>query len=94
MSKLIFLGCLSKKNYESTCQNAIKLIQFLDNEYQVYDNTPCCGSLLYHTSLEEEQVVHQQFVIEWFKTREVSKIVTICAGCYNYLSTNYKENHP
>ena len=28
MTKLIFLGCLSKKLYESTCKNAIKLIQY------------------------------------------------------------------
>ena len=57
MSKLIFLGCLSKKKYESTCHNAIKLIQSLDKEYQVYDDVPCCGSLLYHTSLKEEKAV-------------------------------------
>ncbi len=92
MSKLIFLGCLSKKNYEPTCQNAIKLIQFLDSEYQVYEDVPCCGSLLYHTSLKEEQIEHQQFVNDWFKERKVSEIVTICAGCYNYLCTYYKEN--
>ena len=92
MTKLIFFGCLSKKNYESTCQNAIRLIQFLDNEYQVHEEVPCCGSLLYHTSPKEEQIEHQQIVNNWFKEREVSEIVTICAGCYNYLSTYYKEN--
>ena len=92
MSKLIFLGCLSKKNYELTCQNAMRLIQFLDNEYQIYNDVPCCGSLLYHTSLKEEQIKHQQQVNDWFKQNDITEIVTICAGCYNYLSTYYKEN--
>ena len=41
MTKLIYFGCLSAKNYESTCNNAKKLIQFLDNEFQVIDDPQC-----------------------------------------------------
>ncbi len=91
MSKLIFLGCLSRKNYPSTCENAIKLIQFLDEEFIVLDDAPCCGSLAYHTASDEDLINYLQSVNDWFKANEVKEIVTICAGCYNYLSRYYQE---
>ncbi|MFW9952564.1 MAG: (Fe-S)-binding protein, partial [Candidatus Thorarchaeota archaeon] len=30
-----------------------------------------------------------KYVNDWFKSNNVSKIVTICAGCYNYLTKYY-----
>jgi len=53
MSKLIYLGCLSNRLYESTCKNAIKIIQFLDNEYQLIEDPPCCGSLAFNITPDE-----------------------------------------
>ena len=91
MTKLIYLGCFSIKNYNSTCENAIKLIKFLDNEYQVLNDVPCCGSLAYHISSDDELKNHVKFVNDWFKSNNISNIVTTCAGCYNYLSKNFKE---
>ncbi len=91
MTKLIFLGCLSSSIYQDTCKNAEKIIKFLDNEYQVLDNPPCCGSLAYHTSTDEELKIHVVFVNDWFRTNNVTELVTICAGCYNYLSRYYNE---
>lgn len=91
MSKLIFFGCLSKEKYKSTCENAKRIITYLDKEYQVFDDVPCCGSLAYHISTPEELKKHIQFVNEWFKEHDITEIVTICAGCYNYLSRYYKE---
>jgi len=91
MTKLIFLGCLSKKLYESTCKNAVKLIQFLDNEYQELENTPCCGSLAYHITEDESMRKHVEYVNNWFKTNEITDLVTICAGCYTYLTSYYKK---
>lgn len=91
MSKLIFLGCLSSSKYLETCKNAEKLIKFLDNEYQVLDNVPCCGALAYHFSSDEELKNHTQFVNEWFKENDITELVTICAGCYNYLSHYYPK---
>jgi Fe-S oxidoreductase len=94
MTKLIFLGCLSRSRYEATCENAIKLIKSLDEEFQIIDNPPCCGALAYHITKDEDLREHVRFVNEWFKVHEVSKIVTICAGCYNYLTRYYKEFIP
>ncbi|MFW9897010.1 MAG: (Fe-S)-binding protein [Candidatus Thorarchaeota archaeon] len=91
MTKLIFLGCLSKKLYDSTCKNAIKLIQNIDKEYQEIENPPCCGSLAYHITSDEEMKDHVKFVNEWFKTNEVTDLITICAGCYAYFTRYYKE---
>ena len=91
MSKLIFLGCFSSSKYLETCKNAEKLIKFLDNEYQILDNVPCCGSLAYHISSDEELQNHIQFVNEWFKENDVTELITICAGCYNYLTHYYSE---
>ena len=91
MTKLIYLGCLSTRSYESTCENAIKIIQFLDSEYQVIENPPCCGSLAYNITSDETMKEHVQFVNEWFKTNNITELVTICAGCYSYLSRYYKE---
>ena len=91
MTKLIFLGCMSLKNYNSTCENAIKIIKFLDNEYEVLEDPPCCGSLAYHITTDEDLKDHVQFVNNWFESNNVSELVTICAGCYRYFDKYYKE---
>jgi len=91
MTKLIYLGCLSQENYKSTCENAIKIIQFLNNEYKIIENPPCCGSLAYHISTDDELKNHVQYVNNWFKANDITELVTICAGCYNYLSRYYKD---
>jgi len=91
MRKLIYLGCLSSSKYKETCENGIKIIKFLDDEYEILDGVPCCGALSYHISNDEELKKHVEFVNNWFKSNDVSKIVTICAGCYNYLTRYYKQ---
>ena len=91
MSKLIYLGCLSGKLYESTCKNTIKLIQFLDSEYQVIENAPCCGSLAFNITSDDTMKKHVETVNEWFKTKSITELVTICAGCYSYFTRYYKE---
>ncbi len=91
MRKLIYLGCLSSSKYKETCENGIKIIKFLDEEYEVLGDVPCCGALSYHISNDEELKKHVEFVNNWFKSNDVSKIVTICAGCYNYLTRYYKQ---
>lgn len=91
MSKLIYLGCLSTRFYDSTCKNAIKIIQFLDSEYQVIENPPCCGSLAYNMTSDEIMKKHVEFVNDWFKTNNITELVTICAGCYSYFTRYYKE---
>lgn len=91
MTKLIYLGCLSQKSYEPTCKNAIKIIKFLDDEYKVLDDAPCCGSLAFNISSDEELKTHVQYVNNWFKANDITELVTICAGCYSYLTKYYKE---
>ena len=91
MTKLIYLGCLSQKNYESTCKNAIKIIKFLDDEYKVLDDAPCCGSLAFNVAQDEELKTHVQYVNSWFKDNDITELVTICAGCYSYLTKYYQE---
>jgi len=91
MRKIIYLGCLSSSKYKETCENGIKIIKFLDDEYEILDNVPCCGALSYHISSDKELKKHVEFVNNWFKSNDVSKIVTICAGCYNYLTRYYKQ---
>jgi len=91
MRKLIYLGCLSSSKYEETCENGIKIIKFLDDEYEILDGVPCCGALSYHIANDEELKKHVEFVNNWFNSNDVSKIVTICAGCYNYLTRYYKQ---
>jgi Fe-S oxidoreductase len=91
MTKLIFLGCLSNSKYKSTCANAIKIIKTLDPDFTVLDDPPCCGALSYHIANDNELKIHVEFVNNWFKTNKVSEIVTICAGCYNYLTKYYSQ---
>ncbi|MHA1104710.1 MAG: (Fe-S)-binding protein [Promethearchaeota archaeon] len=91
MTKLIFLGCLSSTRYQETCKNAIKIIKFLDPTYEILEDVPCCGALAYHISNDNELKTHVEFVNSWFKSNDVSEIVTICAGCYNYLTRYYKQ---
>lgn len=91
MRKLIYLGCLSSSKYKETCENGIKIIKFLDDEYEILDSVPCCGALSYHIANDEELKKHVEFVNNWFNSNDVSKIVTICAGCYNYLTRYYKQ---
>ena len=91
MSKLIYLGCLSNRLYESTCKNAIKIIQFLDNEYQIIEDPPCCGSLAFNITPDETMRAHVEFVNNWFKKNNISELVTICAGCYSYFTRYYSE---
>ncbi len=90
MTKLIFLGCLSRNRYKETCENALKIINQLDSEYEVIDDTPCCGSLSFHVASQAELKKHVEEVNQWFKDHHVNELVTICAGCYRYL-TGYKE---
>jgi len=91
MTKLIYLGCLSQKNYKSTCENAIKIITNLDKEYKVLDDVPCCGSLAYNVSTDEDLKSHVQYVNNWFKANGITELITICAGCYSYLTRFYSE---
>ena len=91
MTKLIFKGCLSAKHYESTCKNAVKIIQHLDSEYQVIENPPCCGSLSFNITSDEIMKDHVEFVNNWFIDNNVRELVTICAGCYSYFTRYYKE---
>jgi len=57
----------------------------------VLENAPCCGALAFHISTDMELKEHIQFVNNWFKENDVTNLVTICAGCYNYLVKNYVE---
>ena len=91
MTKLIFLGCLSNSKYKETCDNAIKIIKFLDGDYQALDNPPCCGALAHQIAPIEEIVDHVNLVNNWFKKNDISELVTICAGCYNYLTRYYPD---
>lgn len=91
MTKLIFLGCLSTSKYKSTCANAIKIIQTIDPSYILLDDVPCCGALSYHIGNDLELKDHIEFVNNWFKKNDISEIVTICAGCYNYLTKYYSH---
>jgi len=91
LTKLIFLGCLSKTRYQETCKNAIKIIKTLDSEYEIYEDVPCCGALAYHIGSESELKTHVEYVNDWFKSKNISNIVTICAGCYNYLTKYYPQ---
>lgn len=91
MTKLIYLGCLSKTRYQETCKNAIKIINYLDPSYTVLDDVPCCGALSYHIGSDIELKDHVEFVNNWFEKNDVSEIVTTCAGCYNYLTKYYTQ---
>ena len=91
MTKLIFLGCLSNSKYKHTSANAIRIVQTIDSNYKVLENTPCCGALSYHVGNDSELKEHVEFVNNWFKENNVSEIVTICAGCYNYLNKHYNQ---
>ena len=91
MTKFIYLGCFSKEHYKSTCENAIKLIKFLDSEYQILNDAPCCGSLAYHVSSDEELRSHVKYVNTWFNDNNITNIVVICAGCYNYFNKYYNQ---
>jgi Fe-S oxidoreductase len=91
MAKMIYLGCLSDSRYNTTCENAIKLIKMIDDQYEVFENVPCCGALAYHLSNDEELQIHVNFVNQWFKNNNIEEIVTICAGCYNYLTRYYPQ---
>ncbi|MHA1803918.1 MAG: (Fe-S)-binding protein [Promethearchaeota archaeon] len=91
MTKLLYLGCLSRNRFKNTCENAIKLVQAIDPEYAVLEDAPCCGSLTFHVSNDQELKKHVEFVNQWFKDNNVEKLVTICAGCYRYLTGYYPE---
>ena len=58
MTKLIFLGCLSRTRYQKTCKNATKIIKQLDSEYEVLEDVPCCGALAYHIGSDSELKNH------------------------------------
>ncbi len=89
--KLIYLGCLSSSKYKDTCENGIKLINLIDEEYEVLEEVPCCGALAYHITKEEEMKKHADFVNTWFQENDIDKITTICAGCYQYLTRYYPK---
>ena len=91
MTKLIYLGCLSSTRYQETSKNAIKIIKFLDPNFTVLDDVPCCGALSYHISSDTELKDHVETVNQWFELNNVSEIVTTCAGCYNYLTKYYTQ---
>jgi Fe-S oxidoreductase len=91
LTKLIYLGCLSKSRYQETCKNAIKIINYLDPSYTVLDDVPCCGSLSYHIGSDIELKDHIVYVNNWFELNNISEIVTTCAGCYNYLTKYYTQ---
>ncbi|MBD3196613.1 MAG: hypothetical protein GF317_16275 [Candidatus Lokiarchaeota archaeon] len=89
--KLIYLGCLSSTKYTDTCENAIQIINKIDDEYKVLEEAPCCGALAYHITPDTTLEEHVNLVNDWFKKNNVEKIVTICAGCYNYLTYYYPK---
>lgn len=89
--KLLYMGCLSRANFPEMCENAKRIVNFLDSEFEVLNKVPCCGSLLHNTSTSQDQSNYMSEVYEWFKTNNISEMVTICAGCYNYLTRYYPE---
>jgi len=91
MNKIIFLGCLSNSRYKDTCENATKIIKLLDNEYQELVNPPCCGALAHQIAPFDEIKDHVKLVNDWFKANNVNELITICAGCYNYLTRYYPK---
>ncbi|MGV9173571.1 MAG: (Fe-S)-binding protein [Promethearchaeia archaeon] len=90
-NKLIFLGCLSQEKYPETCNNAIQLIQKVDPEYQIIENAPCCGSVTHHIGESKHLQNHEHDVHKWLKNHNITKLVTICAGCYNYFMNEYPK---
>ncbi|MBD3253770.1 MAG: hypothetical protein GF383_01690 [Candidatus Lokiarchaeota archaeon] len=91
MTKLIYFGCLSSARYQEACESSKKIIQSLDKEFEVIENPPCCGSLAHQLANEEEIADHVKMVNEWFKENNVEELITICAGCYNYLTKYYPK---
>jgi len=91
MTKLIYFGCLSNTKYKDTCENAAKIIRYLDDKYHIIEDPPCCGSLAHHVASKEELVEHVKIVNDWFKANNITDLVTICAGCYNYLTRYYPK---
>ena len=89
--KLIFLGCLSNSRYKDTCANAIKIIQHIDNQFETVQDVPCCGSLSYQITDIERMRDHVNYVNDWLQTQDVTELVTICAGCYNYFTKYYPK---
>jgi len=91
MTKLIYFGCLSGSKYKGTCENATKIIKFLDDEYQIIDDPPCCGALAHQVAVREDIENHVKLVNDWFKSNDITELITICAGCYSYLTRYYPQ---
>ena len=92
--KGIFLGCLSRERYDETCKHAIEIIQKLDEDYSLLEEAPCCGSVNHHIASVEEIKNHAMSVYQYFTDNNITEIITICAGCYNYFTTYYPEILP
>jgi Fe-S oxidoreductase len=63
----------------------------IDPSYTVLEGVPCCGALSFHIGNNIELKKHVEFVNDWFKKNNISEIVTICSGCYNYLTNYYPQ---
>ena len=75
MTKLIYFGCLSGSKYKGTCENATKIIKFLDDEYQIIDDPPCCGALAHQVAIKEDLENHVKLVNDWFKSNDITKLM-------------------
>jgi Fe-S oxidoreductase len=88
----MLLGCLTNFKLPQIVEDTKKLFQKLDLDIKYFDGNevPCCGSICYHGDIEIAKKSANQLK-DFLELNSVTELITGCAGCYYYLTTEFEK---
>ncbi|UCE80483.1 MAG: 4Fe-4S dicluster domain-containing protein [Methanobacteriota archaeon] len=92
---LFFAGCTASYRQQKIAQDAIRVLDAADVEYDVLGTDEwCCGSPLIRTGQTDVVTNEENGLVAHnmreFERRGVGTVVTACAGCFMTLNHNYQ----
>jgi heterodisulfide reductase subunit D len=90
---IYFRGCVVREKLSYIADATEEILKIASVEYSLLDDEGCCGSFLMRTGYQEDalQVMNETLKKLQGFDLEDKNILVSCAGCYNTLKNDYKE---
>jgi Fe-S oxidoreductase len=90
---IYFRGCVVREKLSYIADATEEIMKTAGVEYIILDDEGCCGSFLMRTGYRDDaiDVMGETLKILQCSDREDEPILVSCAGCYNTLKNDYKD---
>ncbi len=88
---LYFVGCTIAHGYPETGQAMKKILDAAGIKAEVLEDEPCCGGVLFMIGQTGEAVKKVKSNIEYFKSKQIGKIIVDCPECFKTFLHDYKK---